>query len=233
MLGRFGVSRAGQALVLPEGRPTTLVKLVAASGGAVPAEAAIEALWPDAPPESGRRGLRNVLNRLRRSCGDVLVRDGADLRLTDEARVDAVDFERDAELALGSEPDHGAARRAVALYRGELLADERYESWAAPARERTRDLYARLLDLLAEQVESEGELDEALRLLEQAIEADPYDDRRYLISARILAAQGRYGSATQVLTRGAETMRSLGLAVPAAFDKLAETTRSRAARQIP
>ncbi len=91
----------------------------------------------------------------------------------------------------------------------------------------------RLLDLLAAQVESEGELDEALRLLEQAIEVDPYDDHRYLISARILAAQGRYGSATRMLTRGAETMRSLGLAVPAAFDKLAESTRSRAAGQIP
>jgi DNA-binding SARP family transcriptional activator len=163
----------------------------------------------------------------------VLVRDGADLRLIDEAQVDLVDFERAVQVALEGESDPGALRSALSLYSGELLVDERYEPWAASARERTRDLYVRLLDRLAEQVESEGEFDEALRLLEQAIEVDPYDDRRYLMSARILAAQGRYGSATQVLTRGAEAMRSLGLAVPAAFDKLAESTRSRAAGQSP
>jgi DNA-binding SARP family transcriptional activator len=231
LLGRFTVSRAGQVLAIPEGRPQALVKLVAASGGAIPAEEAIEALWPEAPTESGRRGLRNVLNRLRRSAGEVIVRAGADLRLPEGARVDAVTFERDAGLALAGEPDPGAARSALAHYRGELLPEEPYEPWAGPARERARSLFVRLLDLLAEQVESEGDLDEALRLLEQAIEADPYDDRRYLISARILAAQGRYGSATQMLARGAETMRRLGLEVPAAFDKLAETTRDRAGAQ--
>jgi DNA-binding SARP family transcriptional activator len=228
LLGSFAVARSGQQLALPPGKPEALVKLVAVSGGAIATEAAIEALWPESEPESGRRGLRNALSRLRRSAGDVLVRAGNGLRLAEGARIDAAAFEREAALALDDDAQPGAARSALALYRGELLPDERNEAWAIPARERVRELVARLLDAQAAHVEADGELDEALRLLERAIAVDPYDDRRYLISARILAAQGRYGSATQMLARGAEAMQSLGLDVPAAFDKLAESTRGRA-----
>ena len=43
--------------------------MVATSGGRVPAEVAIDALWPEAGREAGRNRLRTVLNRQRAEAG--------------------------------------------------------------------------------------------------------------------------------------------------------------------
>lgn len=215
VLGGFSVTRGGTPVALPEGRPQALVKLVAASGGATLADVAIEALWPGTAPAAGRRGLRNALHRT----GGLVVRAGECLRLADAAEVDAVIFERLAAAAT----DPTALRRAVDRYPGELLPDDRYAPWAAAPRERLRATYVELLDRLAEAVEAQGELDEALRILDRAIGADPHDERRYLLAARILGAQGRRASATLLLGRGADALRELGLPVPPAFAKLAAT----------
>jgi DNA-binding SARP family transcriptional activator/ATP/maltotriose-dependent transcriptional regulator MalT len=224
LLGRFAVFRAGTELDLPEGRPQALVKLVAIQGGHVGVDAAIEALWPGATPDAGRKGLRNVLHRLRSAAGYVVERDGEQLRLATGAEVDLAGFEREARSALAAD-DPGAVARALARLGGELLPDDRYAAWAEGPRERTRLLHVELLDRLAESVEARGELDEALRLLERAIVVDPHDERRYLLAARILGAQGRRGRAVQTLARGADAMRSLGLPASPALAKLAETMR--------
>lgn len=103
-----------------------------------------------------------------------------------------------------------------------MLVGASRDPWAESARERTRELRLSLLDLLAEAAEAEGDLVQALELIESAIEADPLAERRYLIAARILAAQGRHATASTTLTRGAEAIRGAGLTVPPSFAKLAE-----------
>ena len=125
-----------------------------------------------------------------------MLRDQGALVLADGTQVDAVTFEREAERALAAPTGAEArawAQAALGRYTGELLPDHRYEEWAAGPRERLRGLALRLVDLLADRAQAEGELDDALRLLEQGIELDPLDERRRLDVARILLQQGQEG----------------------------------------
>jgi DNA-binding SARP family transcriptional activator len=222
-LGAFAVRRGGRTVPLPPGRPELLVKLLVARGGRAHAEEAIEALWPDVAPASGRKRLRNALSRLRAAAGDLVVRDGEALAIVPEAEVDAIGFEADARAALAA-PDPASraalARAAAARYAGDLLPGDPYEAWAAGPRERLRGRHLALLDLMVADAEARGDVDEALRLLERAADADPLDDERSLRVARLLLAQGRRGAAEGALRRAEAVLAGLGLPMGAALEAL-------------
>jgi DNA-binding SARP family transcriptional activator len=214
VLEGFAVRRGADPVALPPGRPTSLVKLVAVRNGRIATEEAIEALWPGVDAASGRKRLRNVLNRLRESAGDLVARDGESLALAASVEVDAVLFETAALGAIGGGGGVAAAdraRAALALYAGDLLPEDRYEDWAAEPRERLRARALALLDLLVDEAEREGEIDEALRLLERAITADRLDESRYLRAAALLLRQGKRGRALDLLRAAAGALRELDL----------------------
>lgn len=130
--------------------------------------------------------------------------------------VDAGAFEADAHAALAlarDDPRRAAtvARAALARYRGALLADDPYAEWATGPRERLRALHLELLDLLAADAEREGRMDDAIRLLQEAIAVEPYDEFRYVRAARLLASQGRVGSARALLARARRTLAEIGV----------------------
>jgi DNA-binding SARP family transcriptional activator len=87
------------------------------------------------------------------------------------------------------------------MYAGELLPGDRYEDWAAAPRERLRRRYLALVDLLADDAEARGDLDEAVRQLDAGSAIEPLDERRYLRAARMLLLQGRRASARDVVRR--------------------------------
>ena len=214
VLGGFEARRAGTILDIPAGRPASLVKLLAVHGGRRPVDAVIESLWAGVEPSSGRKRLRNVLNRLREGVGELVARDGDALVLVDAAAVDAALFERRALEAFaepGTAVSIDRARAALGLYAGDALPDERYEDWAVEPRERLRTRALELLDLLAAGAVRDGDLDEALRLLERAMEIDRLDERRYVRAAELLLQQGRRGRALDVLRASASAMHELGL----------------------
>jgi DNA-binding SARP family transcriptional activator len=103
------------------------------------------------------------------------------------------------------------ARSAVDRYRGDLLPADRYKAWAAEPRERLRLLYLELLDLLALRAQATGDVDEAARLVKRAIDAEPYDEERYVRLAGLFTSQGRVGSARAVLRRARAMLDDLGL----------------------
>ena len=113
-----------------------------------------------------------------------------------------------------------AGRSALERYRGELLPDDRHEAWGAAARERLAAWHLEVLDLLASEAESSSEVDEAVRLLQRGIDAEPYDEQRYLHLARLLASQGRAGSALGVLRRARAALDELDLDVSAPLEDL-------------
>ncbi len=228
VLGAFAIRQGGAEVGLPSGRPTALVKLLAALGPRLPAERAIEALWPGVDPVSGRKRLRNVLNRLRDAAGDLILRDGEVLSLQ-AAEIDAQLFAVTAVEALGLHRGTGApdrARAALALYGGDLLPDDRYEDWTIEPRERLRGRALALLDLLAEHAETEGDVDEALRLLARAIEADRLDESRYLRMARLLLRQGKRGRALETLRVAAGALRELAIEPSPEHRELVRSARS-------
>jgi len=227
LLGGFGVVGAGAAVDVPAGRPSTLVKYLAVAGAPVAAEEAIELLWPDVEEATGRQRLRNLLNRLRASCGDLVIRDERSLVLA-PSEVDAAGFERAAEAAMSAAAvaRPGLARTALARYTGELLPGERYEGWAAAPRERLRRRCLDLLDLLTDDAVDRGDVDEAIRLLDRSQEAEPLDEERYLRAAELLVFQGRRGSAARLVERAAGVQAELGIPESSRLARLRASTAS-------
>jgi DNA-binding SARP family transcriptional activator/ATP/maltotriose-dependent transcriptional regulator MalT len=217
LLGGFEVRRGSQPLHPPPGRPATAIKAVVAAGGRMHAEELIEVLWPDAGPGQGRNRLKNLLSRLRASVGDVLIRDADSVLLAPGGESDAASFEAEARraltaLAAGDQLRAAMlARSAMDRYSGDLLPGDRYEPWAAEPRERLRLRYLELIDLLAARAEASGEADEAARLVQRAIDTEPYDEERYLKLAGLFAEQGRSGSAGAVLRRAKAMLGELGI----------------------
>jgi DNA-binding SARP family transcriptional activator len=219
VLGRFELARGGRAVRVSPGQGAQLVKLVAVSNGRLPAERAIESLWPEVDLDSGRNRLRTVLNRLRAEAGDVVARDGETLVLDGAIAVDLAQFDQESRraLALGrSEPTHAVAlaRAAIAKYRGDLLPDDPYEDWTDAPRQHARRVALELLELCADVAMARGDLDETSWAVERAIDLVPDDDRWYLRAAETLAARGSRGAAVSVLRRARRELSRQGLDEP-------------------
>ncbi len=231
-LGHFEVRRGGRPVHLAP-QVALVVKLVVAAGQAVHVEQAMETLWPEVDPERGRRRLRNVLARLHRAAGPIVVRAGHELVVAPGVTLDTQRFEaeaRQAVIALTSGSDGPAARSqaraATRLYSGDFLAEERYEPWATGTRERLRRFRLRLLDAWATAAAAEGEQAEAEACLRVGIESDPTDDGRYLSLARLLAASGRPAAAAAVLSRAQAVAEELGLPASPAVAALEAVLRA-------
>src|SRR5215469_7590659 len=213
VLGRFALTRGGRPITLTPGQGTQLLKMVATSGGRVPVDVAIEALWPDTDRDLGRNRLRTVLNRQRAEAGEVIVRKGDSLLLASEVRVDLALFHAEATRALAfglAEPALAVAvaRGAIARYRGDVLPDDPYEDWAEAPRDRARRRMLDLLDLCADAAAARGDLDETRRVIELTID---------------LLEQGRRGAALTVVRRARAALAELGLKPPPNLISLEET----------
>jgi predicted ATPase len=152
LLGGFAAEVGGAPL--PESawrlrKAKELVKLLAlAHGHRLHREQAMDALWPDRGPDSAANNLNQAVHAARRAlgAGAITLLDGL-LRL--EADLDVEEFE--AAAAEARRDRTGAAcRRALALYGGELLPENRYDDWASRERDRLADLHAELEGMLVE-----------------------------------------------------------------------------------
>lgn len=215
LLGRFEV-RVGDVVVsLGDGAPATLLKAVALRAQA-PAEEVEEILWPGAEPGLGRARMRNVIHRIRNACGPLVERDGRTLRLATGVEVDVHAFEECslkaiAALEAGTPDARKSAWEALSLYTGELLPVDRHADWTAVARERLSRLYSSLFDHLEIDASERGDTAEALRVIERAIELDPYDEARYIRGARLLVERGSTGPAASMLRSAQVSMEGTGM----------------------
>jgi len=203
----------------PHGRALGQLVKVVALRQPIPVDEVVEILWPEAPPGVGRQRLNNLLTRLRRRGGSLVVRQGDTLRLSPGAEVDVVAFEERAAAALAAvrsgHPDAGAlCREAVVLYRGDLLPADRYEDWTASRRVHLGRLYLELLDALAEEADASGRSGEAVEWLERAIAAEPLDESRYQRAAAIMVGQGWRHRAQALALRARRMTDELGVALP-------------------
>ena len=235
VLGGFEVTRGGRVIEVPPGQGRQLVKVVAAAGGRVSADAAMEALWPESEPELSANRLRTVLNRLREAAGDIVIRADRQLRLGPDVRTDLQSFTGDARRAVAlaatqSREAVSAARAALARYRGELLPEDQYEPWAHAPREQLRRQALGLLDLCAQSAAAAGDLDEAVRCLERAIELAPDEEERYIMIARHQLTQGRRGAARSMIQLATGIVEDLGVPASAALLELERQARRYPAR---
>jgi len=235
VLGGFQVLWGGAAVHLPP-QVGRLVKLVAVSGGQVHVEQAIELLWPEVAPALGKRRLRNVLSKLTRAAGPLVVRAASTLRLGPGVTVDALRFEAAARRALSAaraqvgKDGIGEALAAHRLYSGELLPEDRYEDFAIVVRERLRWLHLRLLDAGAAAAAEAQDYRTAEDCLRAALEIDPTDEDRHVALARHIMSQGRLAAATQALATARTLLASLGLPVSPALLRTEQELLARSQR---
>jgi len=191
------------------GDETTLLAVVAARRE-VDSDEVLELLWPGQPDTVTRRRLRNTLNRLRSSVGEVVVRRGDRLALAPDVDVDAHAVLQVARVQ-HTVPELGveAARRALSLVGGELLTAP------DPALDDLRDelglAVGALADRVADAATTVGELGEAARYLAQARRLDRYDEARAVRLVSVLRALGRDAEAEEVLDDAVKACAELGV----------------------
>jgi DNA-binding SARP family transcriptional activator len=142
----------------------------------------MEALWPESDPEAAGTNLRKALHFARLATGDEhsIANERGVLALWPDVHVetDVERFESAAQRALdGSEPAAGTT--AADLYGGDLLPDDRYESWSFEPRATLRRRY---LDVLR-----------AGAVWDRLAEEDPTDEQaaRALMRAHLDAGERR------------------------------------------
>jgi DNA-binding SARP family transcriptional activator len=163
-LGQFRVYQDDQPVKnWPSGKGKAVFKyLITQRDRAVPKEVLMELFWPDYHPDAARNnlnvaiyGLRQALRNARPSFSHILFQD--DSYLPNPELEIWVDFEAFMEhystaQALERQRDLVGAireyRAAEALYQGEFLEEDRYESWLTSLRQNLQDDYLSLLDRL-------------------------------------------------------------------------------------
>jgi DNA-binding SARP family transcriptional activator/tetratricopeptide (TPR) repeat protein len=200
LLGEATVWRGGEQLVLPTGGAGALVRLLALSSTGLEIDEVIDALWPEADMEVGRRRLRDARTRLGARSGELVRREGSRLRLVD-GWVDAVAFRQAADRAMAARSEDASSLLAagLALWTGDPLPSDPYADWAAAPRSQLRRRHLQLVDLAAEDAVRRNSLDEACALVEEAVEAEPYEEHRYLLLADLHTARGRLVAARRAL----------------------------------
>jgi predicted ATPase/DNA-binding SARP family transcriptional activator len=197
-----------------------------------PREELAELLWPEAAAATGRHNLRTAIYAIRGALeppgdapGSVLVASREAVSLAPGSfSTDVADFERAAaEAAAG---DAGALRRALAVYRGELLPGF-FESWVVSERHRLADLHATLLKRLLDDL---GDAAEAVDVAHRLIACDPLDEEAHVSLMRAYAAQGRVGAALAQYQALAEVLRDeLGVEPSDEAQEVARDLRSKPA----
>ena len=180
-------------------------------------EQVLDRLWPEQPTDAAANNLYQATHIARRTLEPLLPGSRASswLRLQGDTllldpqgglRVDADTFEAAATAALSTQ-DPDALERAVRLYTGELLPEDRYEDWTAERREALSRLYLSLLMALAVRHERAGDFTQAIRVLEQVLANEPAHEEAHVGLMRLYALAGQRHDALQQFERLRETLR--------------------------
>jgi DNA-binding SARP family transcriptional activator len=222
LLGRFAVSVGGVPVAeagWKRRHAAAVVKVLAlAPGRRLHREQVIDLIWPDDTIAAAIPKLHKAAHYARRAIGvpDAVVLRGDQVLLCPgvTVTVDAVEFGELARRALdgtslgtgpgastgaSTETRTALARRALALYAGELLPGDRYEEWAEPRRDQLRRQHLELLRL-------DGRW-------EAVAELDPADEQAHLALMRRQAANGERHAALRQFDRLDRALRQeLGIA---------------------
>jgi DNA-binding SARP family transcriptional activator len=226
-LGQFHVWFAGRPVEdWNGGKGKSILKFLAASPDhRADREVLMELLWPDAEPHSARNSLNVAVHGLRQTLSEiddfpvVLFRDdGYLLNPQLETWVDLESFADHLRTAQDLE-ERGeidaairAYRRAESLYRGEFLAEDRYEDWPELQRRGLRDQFVTLLDRLGRHWFDRGDYGSCIQVYRRMNAVDPCEEephRRLMVCwsrlGLIHLAQEQYLECRRTLARHLES----------------------------
>lgn len=176
-----------------------IVKLLAlAPNRRLHREQIMELLWPDLSPDAAANNLNHALHVARRQlsaapdhreryvhsfAGELILAPDV------ETWIDVESFE-EAAAAAREAGDPRAYHDAIALYGGELLPADRYESWAVTRREELHLLFHSLHLELAQLHEDRGERDLAIEAYQMLVALEPAHEAAHTRLMRLYASMG-------------------------------------------
>jgi DNA-binding SARP family transcriptional activator len=232
-LGPFRVWRKGQEIERSawsrEKALHLLQLLVCNRARAVHRDEIIQALWDGSTSSTATTGMRVALSALRSALDPerepgadsaFVRRDGDAIRLALESgvRVDADEFSRLLKAARALETsniDEAVARyeRALAMYRGEFMADNRYAEWAEAERQERRREFLVHAERLAVLLLKTEEYERAARWAETMLQQDALWEGAYTLLMEAYWRQGNRALAVRAFNRCQKRLRdALGVA---------------------
>lgn len=175
-LGRFNIVRDGEPVRFSSKKPqiplNLLKALIAFGGRQVPAERLCDALWPDSEGHAAAQAMATTLHRLRELLGaNTIRRQGSQLTLDPETCwVDCWALERLLNSSTQRQP--ALFSEVMRLYQGPFLNSEGDAGWLIPTRLRLHSKLVRFLAACARTLGEAGRYDDALDVLQRALEID-------------------------------------------------------------
>lgn len=182
----------------------------------------MDILWPEADGDQAYSALTTTLSRLRRLLGEkgLEVQAGrvslsphycwSDVWSFEHLINKAEDFWRGSHSGDSKDKALQLMVKALDLYQGPFLADEGSETfWALPFRERLRNRFIFLMEMLGGSLEQSEQWERAIVLYQKGLEGDNLAEELY---RRLMACYGRLGEtvkAIQVYRRLKTTLSSV------------------------
>jgi DNA-binding SARP family transcriptional activator len=204
----------------------TLIKVLAvARGQPVPVARLVDCLWPERPPARPSQQISVLVSRLRLVLGPQRIpRSDAGYQLL----ADWIDLDIANNLATAASrrlaaQNYASARlaaeAALALMRGELLADEPDSPWADEERAAVARLAVDVRRTAARAALAVGDFAGARDLSEAVVAVDPYDEGALQVLMASLAHAGQPGTALATFARARKRLREdLGVDPSSATD---------------
>ena len=198
---------------LPLGGPrqrALLALLLLRANRVVSSDTLLDELWPGEPPLAGRAALRVRVSQLRKALGGdvVLTQPPGYLLAAAPERIDLHRFEQLVAEARAAPPARAAEllRAALALWRGDPLAELAYESFVQPELARLEELRLAALELRVDADLALGRHAELAPELESAVAANPLRER---LRAQLMLALYRSGRQADALEAYQQARRAL------------------------
>ncbi|WP_223700767.1 BTAD domain-containing putative transcriptional regulator [Sutcliffiella deserti] len=151
------------------------------------------ALWPNMPEKSMTRDFKVALNALNNALEPdrkarmepfFIQRNGSSYGLNPSSgySIDCMEFETLANIGLEEkEPTKALAllEKALSLYKGDFLPEQKYADWCLNERERLLVYYLRCSEKLAQLLVAKREFDQVILLCEKVIDKDPTWEEAY------------------------------------------------------
>jgi DNA-binding SARP family transcriptional activator len=226
-LGGLQIRRAGELLsarAFGRRQALTLFKLlIAHRGQTLSKEEICERLWPGEDPSETQRRLYVLMHGLRHALEadpaqpQIVLREDEGYRFVPQVRyfLDVVRFE---ELLHQGDGLEGAAaleayRQALALYKGDFLADEPYADWAELERSYLRERAVGALFRMAALALDLGMQREALEAYRRILTLDPWREEAYAALIETLVVNGQEPEARSLFQQYRLRMEREGLPV--------------------
>jgi YVTN family beta-propeller protein len=217
ILGPVEVSEAGRPVPLGGAKQRALLALLLLNANrVVSTDRLIDQLWGESPPATAATALQGHVSALRKALGAdaIATRSPGYVLHADPAQIDLGRFEllrAEARTALENGDPGPAAERlreALALWRGEALADIAFEPFAQPEAARLEDVR---LGALEDRIDADlmlGRDSELVGELERLIAAHPLRERLRAQLMLALYRSGRQAAALDAYQRARQTLVS-------------------------